>query len=80
MRKLNKAKLENLKRGQVIKVPFNQKILDAIVIDPNGLAEAQPSIGMGFQMISKHEGIPAQTLSNWVTKELGVEGIPNTWF
>ena len=43
MKKLNKAKLRNLKKGQVIKVPFNQKILDAIVIDPNGLAEAQPS-------------------------------------
>ena len=77
MKKLNKVKLRNLKKGQIIKVPFNQKILDAIVIDPNGLAEAQPSIGMGFQMISKHEGIPAQTLSNWVTKELGIESIPN---
>ena len=66
MKKLNKAKLQNLKRGQVIKVPFNQKVLDAIVIDPNGLAEAQPSIGMGFRMMSKHSGLTESNLSRWV--------------
>ena len=56
MKKSNKNKLQNLQKGQVIQVPFNQRVLDAIVIDPNGLAESQPSIGMGFRMMSKHGG------------------------
>jgi len=77
MKKSNKNKLQNLQKGQVIQVPFNQRVLDAIVIDPNGLAESQPTIGMGLQMISKHEGIPVQTLSNWLTRESTVEGVPN---
>lgn len=66
MKKSNKKKLQNLQQGQLIKVPFNKKVLDAIVIDPNGLAEGQPSIGMGFRMMSKHGGLTESNLSRWV--------------
>ena len=77
MSKVSIKKLQNLKQGQLIKVPFNKKILDAIVIDPNGLAEGQPSIGLGFKMIEKHQGIRQQTLSSWLMKESVFEGDRN---
>lgn len=80
MPKVSKTKLQNLKRGQLIKVPFHNKVLDAIVIEPNGLAQGQPSIGLGFQMIAKHQGISASSLSTWLIKESDIEGVRNNVF
>lgn len=64
---------QKLKTGDLVKVPFGSRVLDTIVMDPNGLAIGQPSVGMGFNMMHKHGGIPAQTLSDWVSEIKGVK-------
>jgi len=56
----------NFRSGDIVKVPFGSRILTAIVIAPDGLAPGQPSIGMGFNQISKEAGIKQNTLSDWV--------------
>jgi hypothetical protein len=38
------------KRGQLITLPFEGRLFEAIVIDPNGLGRNQPSIGFGYGM------------------------------
>lgn len=64
--------MTKFKAGDIIKVPYGDRIIEAIVIDPNGLAQGQPSIGMGFRKTHKHVGIPHSTLSRWVVQIDGV--------
>lgn len=66
-----------IQRGQLIKLNFEGREFEAIVIDPNGLGQGQPSVGFGFRMMEKHGGLPEPTLSNWLTKESGFEGDSN---
>jgi len=65
---------DKVKKGQIITLSYESRDFDVIVIDPNGLGRNQPSIGFGLRMMSKHGGIPEQTLSDWVTIESGFEG------
>jgi hypothetical protein len=58
-----------IKKGQLVTLIFEGKEFEAIVIDPNGLGEGQPTVGFGFNMIKKHTGIPQSTLSTWVHRE-----------
>lgn len=58
-----------MKAGQRVKLPFEGREFDIIVIDPNGLGEGQPSVGFGFNMMDKYAGIPQSTLSTWVYRE-----------
>jgi len=58
-----------IERGQRIKLPFEGKEFDVIVIDPNGLGEGQPTVGFGFTMMERYVGIPQSTLSTWVHRE-----------
>jgi len=51
--------------GQRIKVNYSDKEFDVIVIDPNGLGQGMPSVGLGYGMTATHMGIPQQTLTNW---------------
>jgi hypothetical protein len=60
------------KRGQLITLPFEGRVFEAIVIDPNGLGRNQPSIGFGFGMMERYGGLPTSTSENWL------EGLPNT--
>lgn len=60
--------------GQLIKLEFEDREFEAIVIDPNGLGQNQPSIGFGFRMMERYGGLPQGTTSNWVTKESALEG------
>ena len=62
------------RRGQPIKLDFEGREFEAIVIDPNGLGKNQPSIGFGFRMMERHGGLPQGTTSGWVTKESVLEG------
>jgi hypothetical protein len=55
-----------LRTGSLIKVPYEGREFDAIVIDPNGLGQGQPSVGFGFRMAERYVGIPNDTLSRWV--------------
>jgi hypothetical protein len=59
-------------RGQLIKLNFEGREFEAIVIDPHGLGKNQPSIGFGFTMMERHGGLPQATSSQWI------EGHPNT--
>jgi hypothetical protein len=67
----------SIKQGQLIKLIFEGREFEVIVIDPNGLGKGLPSVGFGFRMMEKYGGLPEQTLSNWLTKESGFEGDPN---
>lgn len=61
-----------IKRGQLIKLNFEGREFEVIVIDPNGLGKNQPSIGFGFGMMERYGGLPISTSDNWL------EGLPNT--
>ena len=67
----------DVKKGQIVKIDYENREFELIVIDPNGLGKNQPSLGFGFRMMEKHAGLPEQTSSNWVTEESGVEVDPN---
>jgi hypothetical protein len=56
-----------IETGSLITVTFEEREFSAIVIDPNGLAPGEPSVGFGFRMAQKHIGISQQTLSARVT-------------
>jgi hypothetical protein len=58
--------------GSLTKVPFEGRVFDVIVVDPNGLGEGQPSVGFGFRMMDRNAGIPQSTLTDWVTDIDGV--------
>lgn len=55
-----------IKRGQLIKLNFEGREFEVIVIDPNGLGKSQPTVGFGFRMMEKHAGLPEPTLSQWL--------------
>jgi hypothetical protein len=65
---------DKVKKGQIVTISYEGRDFDVIVIDPHGLGRNQPSIGFGLRMMSKHGGIPEQTLSDWVTPESVFEG------
>lgn len=55
-----------LRAGSIVKVVYEGREFEAIVIAPNGLGPGQPSIGFGFRMADRNVGIPQPTLSGWV--------------
>ena len=55
-----------LKKGSLIKVAYEGREFEAIVIEPNGLGSGQPSVGFGYRMAERYVGIPNDTLSRWV--------------
>lgn len=55
-----------MKSGDRITLMYEGREFDAIVIEPNGLGEGQPSVGFGFRMAERYAGIPNDTLSRWV--------------
>jgi hypothetical protein len=63
--------MSEFKPGSLIKVPYEGREFDAVVIDPNGLGKDQPSIGFGFRMAERHVGIPQPTISGWVIESGG---------
>lgn len=63
--------MAGLKRGQLITLPYEGREFEVVVIDPNGLGDGQPSVGLGFRMADRHAGIPQPTLSGWVIDKSG---------
>ncbi len=59
--------------GQLIPLRFKDRDLTAIVIDPNGLGDDKPTIGLGFRGMDRHVGVPQQTLTDRVTEIEGVK-------
>lgn len=62
----------SIKPGQLITLEFEDREFEAIVIDPNGLGNNQPSVGFGFAMMERYGGLPNNTSSQWL------QGSPNT--
>lgn len=63
----------SIEAGNLITVVYEEREFRAIVIDPNGLGQGEPSIGFGFRMAQKHIGIPQPTLTSRVINLDGVE-------
>jgi len=64
--------MAKIQSGQIVKLEFEGREFEVIVIDPNGLGTNQPSIGFGFGMMERYGGLPTSTADNWL------EGLPNT--
>ncbi|MEO1744643.1 MAG: hypothetical protein AAFR99_22950, partial [Cyanobacteria bacterium J06629_9] len=52
--------------GQIIPLRYKSRELKAIIIDPDGLGEGKPSIGLGFRGMDRHTNVPSNTLSQRV--------------
>lgn len=61
------------RKGQLIPLRFKDRDLMAVVMEPNGLGEGKPMIGLGFRGMDRHIGVPQQTLSDRVTEIQGVK-------
>ena len=58
-----------VKKGQLIKIAYEGREFEAIVIDPAGLGKEQPSVGFGYAMMERYAGVPQSTLSTWGYRE-----------
>ncbi|NJM98455.1 MAG: hypothetical protein HC800_15975 [Phormidesmis sp. RL_2_1] len=61
-----------LETGQLIPITFKGRTFNAVVIDPNGLGEGRPTIGIGYRGMSRHTEVPAQTFVDRVSEIEGV--------
>lgn len=64
--------------GKLIEIDFEDRSVEAIVIDPNGLGIGSPSIGLGLRMTERHMGIDHSVLSRWTEKVGGVDNVCTT--
>ena len=62
-----------IQTGDLVVVTYEDREFTAIVIDPNGLGEGEPSVGFGFRMAERHIGIPQPTLTKRVIQIAGGE-------
>lgn len=58
--------------GQILPLRYKDREIKALIIDPNGLGDGRPTIGMGFRGMDRHIGVPQQTLTDRVTEIEGV--------
>ena len=58
----------SVKKGQIMRLSFEGREFDVIVIDPNGLGNEQPSVGFGLRMMERNTGIPESTLRGWIVE------------
>lgn len=63
--------------GKLIEIDFENRQVEAIVIDPNGLGEGKPTVGLGLRMTERHMGIDHSVLSRW-TSHSGADKICTT--
>jgi hypothetical protein len=54
------------KAGQIIPLRYKSRELKAVIIDPDGLGEGRPTIGLGFRGMDRHTNVPVNTLSQRV--------------
>lgn len=62
-----------IKSGQIIPLRYRNRDLRAIIIDPNGLGNGKPTIGLGFRGMDRLIGIRQQTLTDRVTEIEGAK-------
>ncbi len=65
--------MTEFRAGQILPLRYKDREIKALIIDPNGLGEGRPTIGMGFRGMDRHIGIPRQTLSDRVSEIEGVK-------
>lgn len=56
----------SIETGDLVVVTYEEREFTAVVIDPNGLGEGEPSVGFGYRMAERHIGIPQPTLTKRV--------------
>jgi hypothetical protein len=61
-----------IETGQLIPINFKGRTFDAVVIDPSGLGEGRPTIGIGYRGMSRHTEVPVQTFVDRVSEIEGV--------
>lgn len=59
-----------MKTGSLIKLTYEGREFEIIVIDPNGLGKGQPSVGFGYRMAERNAGVPESTIRSWVREKL----------
>ena len=62
-----------IQSGDLVVVTYEDREFTAIVIDPNGLGEGEPSVGFGFRMAERHIGLAQPTLTKRVIQIAGGE-------
>ncbi|MEM9485008.1 MAG: hypothetical protein AAGA83_15120 [Cyanobacteria bacterium P01_F01_bin.116] len=65
--------MPEFRAGQIIPLRYKSREMKVIIIDPNGLGEGKPSVGLGIRGMDRHVGIPRQTLSDRVSEIEGVK-------
>lgn len=69
---MSSAIAASAKTGDRIKLTYESREFDVIVIEPNGLGKDQPTVGFGFRMMEKYAGVPESTIRSWVRDKTGV--------
>ncbi|MEO0488045.1 MAG: hypothetical protein AAFZ49_00630 [Cyanobacteria bacterium J06659_2] len=52
--------------GQIIPLRYKSRELRAVIINPNGIGEGKPTIGLGFRGMDRHTNVPVNTISQRV--------------
>ena len=55
-----------LMQGQEIPVLFRTQIIEAIVINPHGLREKRPGLGIDLRTMAKYGLLPQETFAKWL--------------
>lgn len=63
-----------IKKGQLIKLRYEGREFEVIVIDPNGMGNGQPTVGFGFGLMERYSGLPDSTINGWL------QGLPENDF
>lgn len=58
-----------LRSGSLVKISYEGREFEVIVIDPNGLGPGQPSVGFGYRMAERNAGVPESTIRSWVREK-----------
>jgi hypothetical protein len=58
-----------LRPGSLIRVSYEGREFEVIVIDPDGLGKGQPSVGFGYRMAERNAGVPESTIRSWVREK-----------
>ncbi|MEM1172338.1 MAG: hypothetical protein AAGJ08_25480 [Cyanobacteria bacterium P01_H01_bin.35] len=66
--------MKKIKKGQIIDLSYKGRDFEAIVIDPNGMGNGQPTVGFGFGMMQRYSGLPDSTMNGWL------QGLPEDDF
>jgi hypothetical protein len=58
----------NYVSGEIIKIKYEDKDFELIVLDPNGRGNGKPTLGVRLELASALCGVPINTFNNWKTR------------